>query len=575
MAGEFGQIAIEGFKTGLNIRRNVEETVQLIRKREQEEQADALWKEAMEQVDAAAQTAAITNAKREKMQRQAEAQQPIDDADLKEVEGEVRDNAFNMLKLQQEVTMRINKSGNPIAMERAHKYLGDVLSNAAHLDELRLKGQALADAKSEGAANRKNTLEQEGMRQSGETERTGMQIESTEGIQYANRQSEERMNASRVSAQRDIAQDEGDIKSRALTQGAYQFEMNRGDTKEENSARRSHETGMQQSRLDQERDLEQGRQGLTSRGMDINEKQFGETQARLYTEMEKNDRLARLKIISDEERDKRNIELQERVEASRHDIAVKGLSLEARKHIDSLSQFDEELKLREREGGLNRAAQAREGALGRRSSERMQGRALGVQVGEGAKDRAASRYKTDTDAGLETRRLDLLDRNSKADALTSAVNALANNAPHKLVEEMLSKFDLPLPDLAAELGNVSEQTGQEISEIDRRIKAEQTDIEKGRGDADMLQLLQARRESLRKTDRKIIKAKLRYEGIEKEEEIKRRKKAWQVHEAKRRKAAGEGGAADYPENYVEDPKQDVRGVDAFVPQLSPEEEAEY
>lgn len=141
---DYGQIAIQGFQLGLNMRRNLEETAQMIRAREEEDQAKQIWQEKVAApVEAFSQRTLLLNARREKFEQQIEAKVPINQDEYRELMVEFAKRPAQMIELQQNAATELMRSGIPSLVDRAQKMIGATFEQSAHLDEIRIRGEEL------------------------------------------------------------------------------------------------------------------------------------------------------------------------------------------------------------------------------------------------------------------------------------------------------------------------------------------------------------------------------------------------------------------------------------------------
>lgn len=205
MAGDYGNIVIQGFKTGLDMRRNWEETAQLIHDREEKAQAEALLKQAAEKYKERESRVLVKKSKAEELRRLRQAGKPISEQDIAAAISDVEAESIGALQYQADIATELMGSGNKLAMEYGQNILK---SNFERLEAY--AGQRAQQKQIDAQLSIARDQE------AGATTRTGMELASRESEGKKNRQN----NLQTVGMQTSIQQQQVDIQKRESLEGS-------------------------------------------------------------------------------------------------------------------------------------------------------------------------------------------------------------------------------------------------------------------------------------------------------------------------------------------------------------------
>lgn len=220
MAGDetnYGALFLQGWDRGIGLRRNIEETYALIEEREMRKQADALYAEQMKGLEQQQANTVLARDRAEALEADMEAGLPVSDAEINRARLEVFNNSIKMLEASQASAIKLGQSGNRYAVEFGQKMLEQSMTGFAQISQAvsaqqQLQAQERMADKGEAGLDRRQSVEL-GARK--DMQQTEIEAEAAQGA--ANRRT-----------QMGIAGMEAGLKSRELTQRAFQHEDEMG-----------------------------------------------------------------------------------------------------------------------------------------------------------------------------------------------------------------------------------------------------------------------------------------------------------------------------------------------------------
>lgn len=115
---DYGDTFINGFQTGMGIRRNLEETAALVRKRQQEEQAQAMWSNVTARMRQHVAGMQVLQAKQQDIANSAAAGLPYDEGDLAKTQQDLLTRQADFSQLLFDLGQELVGSGNQISAQQ-------------------------------------------------------------------------------------------------------------------------------------------------------------------------------------------------------------------------------------------------------------------------------------------------------------------------------------------------------------------------------------------------------------------------------------------------------------------------